>query len=42
MIVRLFFFFNDRKKFNFVFIIDVYVRDIIDGFVRDRYKFKRF
>ena len=28
---------NDRAKFNTVLIIDVHARDIIDGFVRDRY-----
>ena len=28
---------NDRSKFNTVLIIDVHARDIIDGFVRDRY-----
>ena len=28
---------NDRSKFNAVLIIDVHARDIIDGFVRDRY-----
>ncbi len=28
---------NDRKKFNAVLIVDVHNRDIIDGFVRDRY-----
>lgn len=33
---------NDRKKFNSVLIIDVHARDIIDGFVRDRYKSKRY
>lgn len=28
---------NDRKKFNTVLIVDVHARDIIEGFVRDRY-----
>ena len=28
---------NDRAKFNTVLIIDVHARDIIDGFVRDRW-----
>ena len=28
---------NDRSKFNTVLILDVHARDIIDGFVRDRY-----
>lgn len=29
---------NERTKFNTVLIINVHARDIIDGFVRDRYK----
>lgn len=28
---------NERAKFNSVLIIEVHARDIIDGFVRDRY-----
>lgn len=28
---------NDRLKYNTVLIIDVHARDIVDGFVRDRY-----
>ncbi len=28
---------NDRSKFNTVLIIDVHAKDIIDGFVRDRF-----
>jgi dynein heavy chain len=33
---------NDRKKFNTVLIIDVHAKDIIDGFVRDRYQLTSF
>ena len=29
---------NDRSKYNTVLIIDVHARDIIDGFVRDRWE----
>lgn len=28
---------NDRKKFNTVLIIEVHARDIVDGYVRDRF-----
>ena len=28
---------NDRTKINTILIIEVHARDIIDGFVRDRY-----
>lgn len=33
---------NDRKKFNTVLIVDVHARDIIEGFVRDRWIIKYY
>ena len=29
---------NDRKKFNSVLIVDVHSRDVVEGFVNERFK----